>query len=74
MNKNFVLKSAASLSKEEMKNVRGGVSRKEYCATLRDIVHFRQESGENLTDGEIDGGGYGWNRANCGEFFSDVSF
>ena len=55
MNKNFVLKSATSLSKEEMKNVRGGVSRKEYCATLRDIVHFRQESGENLTDGEIDG-------------------
>lgn len=34
MNKNFVLKSAASLSKEEMKNVKGGISLEEYCATM----------------------------------------
>ena len=33
MGKNFVLKSAASLSKEEMKNVKGGMS---YCDRLQE--------------------------------------
>ncbi len=73
-NINILLKGAAKLNKQEMKNVKGGVSREEYCATLRDIIHSREESGEDLSPGEEAGAGYGWNVANCGEFFNDVSF
>ena len=72
-NLNEILHGATTLNKSEMKNVKGGVSREEYCATLRGIIHNIQEE-EELTDGEKDGAGYGWNRANCQEFYNDVNF
>lgn len=51
MSKNFILKSATSLSKGEMKNVKGGVSRKEYCDTLIHLV-LGEYAEENWTKEE----------------------
>ncbi len=57
MNKNFVLKSAASLSKEEMKNVKGGISREEYCAKLQQVAGG---SYEQMTLEEWDAWDHAW--------------
>jgi hypothetical protein len=67
MNASFNLSSATMLSKSEMKNVKGGISAEEYCATLREIIQHNE-----LSDGAKEGAGYGWNRAGCGRFYNDV--
>lgn len=36
---NEMLHEATTLNKSEMKNVKGGVSREEYCATLQQLAN-----------------------------------
>lgn len=55
------------LSKEKMREIKGGVSAKEYCSTLRTIIQ-----NNTLSDGAREGAGYGWVQGNCGKYYSDV--
>lgn len=50
MGKNFVLKSATSLSKEEMKNVKGGMS---YCDRLQEWANTYYQD-VRISDGDWD--------------------
>lgn len=64
MNANFNLSSATMLSKNEMKNVKGGIPAEEYCANLYDIYTHNV-----LEGGALQGFVYGWQRANCSRFY-----
>ena len=50
MGNNFVLKSATSLSKEEMKNVKGGMS---YCDRLQEWANTYYQD-VRISDGDWD--------------------
>ena len=60
MNKNFVLKSATSLSKGEMKNVKGGMS---YCDRLQEWANTYYQD-VRISDGDWDDWGDYW-EAHC---------
>ena len=55
------------LNYQEMSEVKGGISAEEYCAMLHDIIQ-----NNDLDDGASAGAGYGWNRGDCGRFYSDI--
>ena len=60
-NNNVMLQDATKLSKQEMKNVKGGVSREQYCATLRMIA-----TENTLSYGACQGANHGAQEAGCG--------
>lgn len=60
-NINVLLKGAAKLNKQEMKNVKGGVSREQYCAELAENF---QNNADSWDAGTIEGWWHGWSN-NC---------
>lgn len=55
------------LNVQEMNEIKGGVSREEYCSQLRKIIKEN-----DLDEGAKEGAAYGWNKAECGKYYSDV--
>ena len=66
---NLMLQCATKLSKQDMKNVKGGISAEEYCSRLRMIVEMRTIDQEPMTYGECQGANHGAREANCGFTF-----
>ncbi|OPZ26832.1 MAG: hypothetical protein BWZ00_01582 [Bacteroidetes bacterium ADurb.BinA174] len=63
MEKNFMLQGATKLSKNEMKNVKGGVSEEEHCRNLYEIA-----TNNFLDEGAQEGLSYAWSEFNCNRF------
>lgn len=64
MNK-LILEGAKNLSKNEMKNVKEGVSKEEYCNTLRMILE-----NNTITYDACEGASHGANDAGCSFSFT----
>jgi hypothetical protein len=55
---NLNLKDVKELSRQEMKQIEGGVSAEEYCATIKQDF---QNNANNWSAGAFEGFWYGWN-------------
>lgn len=71
MTTNLNLTGATKLTNKEMKKVKGGISAKEYCANMHMILS-NPDNIANMSDGEIHGAAYGWNKAGCDKWYNDI--
>ncbi len=68
MKNKLMLQGATILGQQEMKNVKGGISAKEYCKNLRAVIL----NNPSLSEGAKDGANAGWIAGDCGRFYNDV--
>ncbi len=69
---NDLLQNATQLTEQEMKNVRGGISDKEYCEILHAILS-NPDNVENMDPGARAGAGYAWALADCQRWYKDIA-
>lgn len=66
MSGNLMLQCATKLSKQDMKNVKGGISSKEYCDTLIAIMlEPENHANGNIDQGACEGASQGARDAGC---------